>query len=279
MMVDIFDVEQGQCAIVTAPNGCIAMVDCGHNATTGWRPSRYVPNTLQRRHIDYLFVTNADEDHYSDLDELLAEVTVGRFHRNWRTTPEQLRRLKLAQAGELSLDAERYLTLHRDFVHDLGPTFDEGMGGITHAAFCNSYDTFWNSTNNLSMVTFMRFGNFQICFPGDLERPGWLELLKAPMFRAELQRTTVLVAPHHGRQSGYCNDVFDYCRPDVVVISDKAHMHDTQVSAALYGSKVRGDGINVAMQAGKRKVLSTRNDGCIRFVVEANQYFVGVGQL
>jgi hypothetical protein len=46
------------------------MIDCGHNTTTGWRPSTFIRNEMGRTKLDYLFVTNADQDHLSDLEGL-----------------------------------------------------------------------------------------------------------------------------------------------------------------------------------------------------------------
>lgn len=42
MQLQIFDVEHGACALLTADNGTRLMIDCGHNATTGWRPGSYL---------------------------------------------------------------------------------------------------------------------------------------------------------------------------------------------------------------------------------------------
>ena len=57
----VFDVEHGACAIMLSPTAeRIAMIDCGHNGSTSWRPSTYIRYTLQRNILDYLFITNAN---------------------------------------------------------------------------------------------------------------------------------------------------------------------------------------------------------------------------
>ncbi len=67
----IFDVEHGQCAMmVSRYSKRLAMIDSGHNSTTGWRPSSYIRNVLRRQSLQYLFLTNADQDHISDLNGL-----------------------------------------------------------------------------------------------------------------------------------------------------------------------------------------------------------------
>lgn len=62
---------------------------------------------------------------------------------------------------------------------------------------------------------------------GDLECAGILELMKLSEFKQALRETNVLVAPHHGRESGCCDEMFEFCKPYYVVISDKGYMHDT----------------------------------------------------
>jgi hypothetical protein len=42
MELQIFDVEHGACALLTAHNGTRFMIDCGHNSTTGWKPGTYL---------------------------------------------------------------------------------------------------------------------------------------------------------------------------------------------------------------------------------------------
>src|SRR5688500_16415117 len=55
-------------------------------------------------------------------------------------------------------------------------------GGITIQPFWNSYPSFTN-TNDLSLVAFIKYANFKILFPGDLELAGWQALLQRQDFR------------------------------------------------------------------------------------------------
>jgi mRNA degradation ribonuclease J1/J2 len=70
-------------------------------ALTGWKPSTYIKHYLKRNVLDYLFVTNADLDHISDLNNLWKEgITVSTFFRNRSVSPEVMRIIKEA-SGEL----------------------------------------------------------------------------------------------------------------------------------------------------------------------------------
>src|SRR5688500_12248869 len=103
----VFDVEHGACAIMISPTGeRIAMVDSGHNSTTGFRPSAFIRRGLQRTTLDYLLITNADQDHLSDLEVLWEQaVSVSVAHRNWLPHTAILRRIKERQ-GELTNDVQ-----------------------------------------------------------------------------------------------------------------------------------------------------------------------------
>jgi beta-lactamase superfamily II metal-dependent hydrolase len=71
MFLEIFDVEHGACALITTSNGKRVVIDCGHNATTGWNPT----TELIARGIwslDQLIISNYDEDHVSGFPNLAA---------------------------------------------------------------------------------------------------------------------------------------------------------------------------------------------------------------
>jgi hypothetical protein len=40
--LQIFDVEHGAGSLLTADNNMRLIIDCGHNATTGWKPGSYL---------------------------------------------------------------------------------------------------------------------------------------------------------------------------------------------------------------------------------------------
>jgi hypothetical protein len=52
MLLRVFDVEHGACAMLAAPTGTssdvLAMIDCGDNTTTGWCPSNFLRYKLGR---------------------------------------------------------------------------------------------------------------------------------------------------------------------------------------------------------------------------------------
>jgi beta-lactamase superfamily II metal-dependent hydrolase len=248
------------------------MIDSG--CTPDWTPSECIIQELGRDRLDYLFITNADQDHMSDLQGLWdAGISVPVLYRNPSYSAEQIFDIK-RESGRLTRDAERYVVSCADFNQPVIEPFDSYMGGITAAVFWNPYP-FFRKTNDLSLVVFIKFGTFSILFPGDLEEAGWRALLQRPDFLAELVNVDILVASHHGRRNGFCEDVFDYCFPSAVVISDKPIEHDTQDTTPDYRQVVRDPGVFVRTTGKRRHVLTTRRDGWIQFTVDGNGgYFI-----
>jgi hypothetical protein len=280
MRIRIWDVEHGACAMLQhvttglggEVGGRLAMIDSGDSKI--WSPSSYIRRDLNRNLLDYLFITNADQDHMSDLRGLAqAGVNVDTLIRNPSYNGHTMRAIKLG-GGPLTNDAEWYVAACDSFSTPTTRPFNQCMNGITCEVFYNSFPRFID-TNNLSLVAFIRFGGVTFLFPGDLEREGWLALLERPDFRARLGGVDILVASHHGRENGFCKEVFNYCRPQAVVISDKPIVHDTQRMTPDYRAVVRDTGVIVRTTGRRRHVLTTRRDGWIVFDVDSlGKFFI-----
>jgi len=235
MDIEIFDVEHGGCSLVTADNGRRILVDCGHNSSTNWRPSQALPaRGIQQ--VDRLIVSNYDRDHVSDLPDLLTNVGVPVLSRNPSVSPELLRAMKAENGMDPGIGTLAYMAGNY-YTQDLPVPQDFGDLQISH--FWNVYPAFIDE-NNLSLVTILRYRDFGIIFPGDVEKAGWISLLQRADFRAALAGVNVFVASHHGRENGYCADVFNWCSPEIVVFSDGAVIHETQKTTGMYRQHTRG---------------------------------------
>lgn len=111
--------------------------------------------------------------------------------------------------------------------------------------------------------------------PSDLEEMGWQMHLLNPMFRAVLGSTNILLASHHGRANGYCREIFDFCSPDICIISDKKVVHETQ-RHDLYQPHITG--LRHIQTGELRRVLSTRKDGNLVVDIEpTGNYMIWMG--
>ncbi len=256
MKFEILDVEHGFAAYAIAGDGSVLLFDCGHSPTC--RPSDYLW-AQGIRVIRRLFVTNYDEDHIADLPMLRQKFEIEILTRNSTVNSTQLRNLKEPPISS----AMKTLIQMVDSYKGKVSTAKLEPPGIQVQTFYNDYPLF-TDTNNLSLLTFLDIGNVSFALPGDVERPGWLELLKNPDVCELLKRVNIFVASHHGRENGYCKEVFDYCSPSLVVMSDGPVQYDTQKMANTYGEHAKGAWFN-HQQRGKqwRKVVTTRKDGNI----------------
>ena len=255
MRFTIHDVGHGFCAHLKHDNGNVILWDCGHKMDPENRPSKFLPaagiSTVHR-----LVITNYDEDHISDLPSLRQAVRINTLQRNRSITPDQLRKLK-EETGPISPAMSSLLSMLNEYTGDV--TAPPSFPNVGLASFFCTYPKDFQDTNNLSVVTFLEMPMCNVVIPGDIEKPGWEKLLQNREFCDNLSRTTVFIASHHGRTSGYCKEVFNYCRPHVVIFSDGPKRYATQEETNTYAAHASG----VSFNGRTRYVLTTRNDGPI----------------
>lgn len=258
MKLTIHNVGHGLCISLIHQNGNVMLWDCGHSDDN--RPSDFL-TSLGISHIDHFFVTNYDEDHISDLPNLRANLHLRSMIRNKSISREQLRNLKL-QGGPISPAMESMLDMIQLYKHGpLSPAPE--FPGANYRTFSNAYGGSLSDTNNISLVTFLECGNTKFIIPGDLEEKGWNALLQKQEFIDELAAVNVYIASHHGRENGYCQDIFSFCTPNVIVFSDSAIKHATQEMSQNYATHATG----IPFNGSTRYVLSTRNDGSLTWSV------------
>jgi beta-lactamase superfamily II metal-dependent hydrolase len=227
------------------------LIDAGHNDTTGWRPSEWM--AARRQPVACQVITNFDEDHVTDLPNLCRAVPIETWVMNWNVTAEWVRAEK-AWKGGMGQGVSRAVQELAAIRNTPGRTIDWGAGCDVRWFFHPVTAT--ADENYLSVVTFIHCGDIRIVFGGDLTAQGWRDFLLNPLFMAYLKTSNIFVASHHGREDGYCPEVFEYCHPAVVIASDKSVQYETQVID--YGQHASGITWNVT---DRRSYLTTRKDG------------------
>jgi beta-lactamase superfamily II metal-dependent hydrolase len=273
MILRIFDVEHGQCALIELDNGKYFMIDVGHNGDTGWKPGPYL---RQRRigAIDMLGITNYDRDHVSGLIGLTENVDITVLMRNMSISLDQLREIK-KKTGGIGYSIGHLIDIAENKYTGTASSPALECPGFSYQTFCHGYEQF-QDTNNLSLVIYVELHGRGILFPGDLETGGWLKMLERDDFRAILPKVRVFVASHHGRDNGVCAEVFDrggkkLCQPHFVVISDKSHEHETQKTHDFYHGVALGS--NFGDPSATRYVLTTRSDGRLKFTFNPDAWY------
>ncbi|RWF67348.1 MBL fold metallo-hydrolase [Mesorhizobium sp.] len=257
MDLRIFDVEHGQCSYIVTNTHRQVLIDAGHNSTTNWRPSLYLPR-LGISHIDNLIISNFDEDHASDLHNLVQVVGIGTLTKNPSVSPADLRRLK--NLGGIGRGIDALADLMARYTSPECATIDYGDFRKVH--FWNRYPTEFEDENNLSLVTIIESHGYKICYPGDMEVDGWEQLLESDSFRRAMSDVDILIASHHGRRNGCSARLFEETglHPIFVVISDSGVEFASQETVAWYRRRCSGFHLN----GETRRVLTTRRDGRIR---------------
>lgn len=249
----IHDVGHGGCFSLLHENGNSMLWDCGHQSSN--RPSTFLPQEGISR-VDRFFVTNYDEDHISDLPLLRQNVSLPLLHRNTSIDAPDLRSLK-RQNGPISDAMESMLNMIETYTGG-PPATPPSFPNVDFTTYWNSFDQF-EDTNNCSLVTFLSCNGLKFVIPGDVEKAGWLKLLERESFQNELRDVKIFIASHHGRENGYCEEVFDLCSPSVVIFSDDNIKYATQEMSSVYAKHCSG----IQFNGQTRYVLSTRNDGSV----------------
>jgi competence protein ComEC len=201
-------VGHGGCCVIETPDGRTLLYDTGSMRGPGVARQKIAPFLWHRgiRHIDEVFLSHADLDHFNGLRDLLDFCSVGQVTRTpsfalkenaaVRAVLDRLERdgipVRLVQqgdrlrAGELTLDV-----LHPP---ETGP---EGVENVR------------------SLVLLVQHGRHRVLLTGDLEGVGLSALLQHPPHRVD-----VLMAPHHGSRRIDVRGLLNWSRPGLIVSQD-----------------------------------------------------------
>ena len=265
----IWDVQHGSAAHIRTPNGKHIVADCGSGDSGS--PLLALKNELGLARLDMAIITHPHLDHISDILNL-SYLNPCTFLRPKQLTRDDI----LVNNKDLSPSAIRiideYLRFNSTYTTSLGPGDDPTDHSVNGGA---KIEMFIPTTcphtnlNNHSVVTVIEYGGSKILLPGDNESPSWDELLGRSDFKASISNVDILVAPHHGRDSGFHRDLFNHFNPLLTIISDGRFV-DTSATDR-YGQVTKG--WTVHRRSGpdqERKCVTTRNDGTIDVAIGRN---------
>lgn len=263
--ITVHDVGHGVFIDVETGNGRKAIIDCGGDGDSDSSPLLAMNPTEERQTLDYLVLSHPNRDHIKHLPLLAELFYVKVLFRNRAITKQKLREENEDAFGPSNRECvDAYYDYSANYTqsvsHEDSPEHLDWGDGCTMHCFCNHDEDM--SVNDLSVVVFIVSGDRAVLCGADLEQAGWEALMEDPDFVDMLRKTRVLVASHHGRESGFYRDAFDELRPLVTIVSD-GHSVDTSVTE-------RYDEVTVgtAIDGDMRKVLTTRKDGTITICVD-----------
>ncbi len=249
---NIWKVEHGSAAFLRTPSnssvnsrtvlfdaGCSDDFALAKHLSKEWGLSR-------QNRLDWLIISHPDRDHIQDLPSVHSLLYPRVLSRN-QSIPE----CAIYPDGmqNLSEPLKTYKEMHETYNQPVGDDLKNpptsNWGGVLIKTFSSNLSHVEGCPesklkNNLSVLSYVRYDQVEIIFPGDLEPLGWEALLNNTDILTHMGNVEIriLVASHHGRKSGIRNadeTVYDRflkaMKPHLVVMSDKWGSENTDPEA------------------------------------------------
>lgn len=290
MEITIFDVGNASCNYICSPNKYAMMIDCGscsekenpvdfikscNNSENGLLKSKpFVTSEDKTYPLTLLHITHPDDDHVRNSERVYKELT-----------PYLLRHTYTEHYDDAAY-------INKDYVENLDMEYRGSNPESVNWGFDENYTfsipietvkadpTLRNKArNNSSIIRYIKYNGVKILFAGDLETPGWEWLAKNNAFFKMLMRDglDILVAPHHGHDSGFPKALFDLTGNVNAIILSKDSEATKEGTDVYTGYSNYADGVVYYNTNDKNmyfgKVLTTRSNGNIYIIVDSNGLF------
>jgi competence protein ComEC len=207
LRLTFLSVGHGGCTVLECPDGRVLLYDAGTlNGSDAVRHS-IAPFLWQRgiTHIDEVFLSHADLDHFNGVPELLARFAVGQV----TLTPSFATKPTAEVAAVLAAVHTAQVPLR---IAKAGDRF--AAGDVVFDVLHPPRADFGTTENERSMVLKLQHRGHTILLTGDLEKLGTHTLMHLPPTPCD-----VLMAPHHGSRAALPADLLTWCSPRSVVVS------------------------------------------------------------
>lgn len=263
--IRVWEVGAGLCIHIKTPNGQNHIIDAGNS--TEFSPAEHIHKHYwsENDQLDFLIISHQDADHVRDLGNIKNLLGAPKTYLRNKSVPEEQKYGLLQRIYQqiLKLFDQDY-TVTTPF--ETSPRNPLINGGVSiKSAMLNWSEA--GTINNSSIVVAYAYAGALVIFPGDIEDSGWQKLLQQnPNLFSELigaSSTTILLAPHHGRESGFSQNMIDYFKPDLIVISDGygAGETDPRFRACSNGLEIKGE---------IKKFITTKTKGRKRITIFEN---------
>ncbi len=198
-------VGHGGSTVIETPNGRVFVYDTGAIGGPDVARRHIAPFLWQRgyRHIDEIFISHGDLDHFNGLPALLERFSIGRVNLTptfaERTTPGVTFTLRALERAGMSA---RVLHAPAQWETD----------GIGFDALHPPASGPEGNENSRSLVMAVRCRDMTILLTGDLEGTGLERVLAMPP-----RPVDILMAPHHGSRTSNKTALAEWSRPKFVV--------------------------------------------------------------
>ncbi|MCD8338558.1 MAG: ComEC/Rec2 family competence protein [Lachnospiraceae bacterium] len=258
LTVTCIDVGQGDGALIQLPDGTNCLIDSGSSSVSGlweYRISQVVKYYGISR-LDYVFLSHADSDHISGIEEYLEDYLPGFAGNNAHGITVENLLLPPTADGE---DFDELITYAAELEI---PVFRMEAGARLESAASWSFtclapdsQALSGDKNEDSMVLLLQYGAFRMLFTGDLEGESELALAAS----GEALSCDILKVGHHGSKGASSEAFLAAASPSFGIIScgeDNSYGHPA--AAAVERLRAAGITLYTTMDCG---AVTIRSDG------------------
>lgn len=259
----LWDVQHGHATYIKSPNQRHIVIDLGIGDYSGNRsifsPLQHLKYNYGVQQLDYVIVTHPHLDHIDDIlnfDLLSPKV----FMRPYQITNQEVME---GVRDQDKVKYEKYCEINDRYIYPVSSIDDPGnpdnFGAMKIVRF-NPSTCLHSNFNNHSIITVIEYANMKVVIPGDNESCSFDELLQQETFKTAIKNSDILLAPHHGRETGYNNDFVNLVNPRLTIVSD-GRFCDTSANGR-YSQKSSGWSVHRSNGTSiQRKCLTTNSDG------------------
>jgi len=280
--VFMWDVGRGDATLIMGPEEN-AIIDLGKHPN-GFSPSKHIASE-GIDDIGFLLISHPDEDHIQDIVNFFEEYSPTTLRRPTSATPyiEHKRQNVYPNNDRYQEIARKYLEIDERYSGSVSvsPKSENRNSGLTFKSSSHDPEDIGipavdelesdddPNINDLSFLTVMEYNGFKLLTIGDLEDDAIEQFLDKSYIQNRISGTDILIAPHHGLDSSYTSELFEYISPDLVAISDAG---GTDASASSkYSDQAEGKTVELRNGSDKEKyVISTRDNGVLQFKVHSD---------
>lgn len=258
----VWNVQLGLAVHIKAPNGKYIVVDLG---TGDYNSGNTSPlSKLRWNNIAYMIITHPHLDHIDDIlwfDNNPSKI----LHRAKALTNDEVMK-GVRECDRVKF--EKYCEINNRYNSPVGPNDSDNpdnsnnYGGLEIQIFSTSACDHSNF-NNFSAIAVFTLSGVKVVVCGDNETASFDNLMQDYSFKEAIKNADVLVAPHHGRESGYHTDFVSLVNPRLTIISD-TKKSDASASQKYYNVSRGWEVEDANGKREKRYCLTTRKDGNIR---------------
>lgn len=233
---NIVDVGQGLFSTVSYKNYDFVF-DCGSTSNKNLGDYVSVPYFIKRgtNEIDGVFISHWDSDHYSGVCSLI--------------DCDYINVKKIFSSSKNNDIYDDIIVLNKDDIIKVDKNFEINI-------LSPPDDIVINNKNNSSLVIQLNFNKFIILLPGDIEVKVEQDIINA------LNKSDILILPHHGSLTSSSENFVNRVRPEFAVIS--------------YGKNNYGipsDEILIKYKNVNSNIMSTFYNGEINFVLKGDSLY------